>query len=253
MDLHNAVVIVTGSSRGVGKGIAIRLAAAGSRVVVTARSETEGPLPGSIRQTAEEIQRAGGLAHPIRADLANDADVGSLVDQTMARFERIDVLVNNHVTVGRPQLFRDMEIENWDYVMRVNFRGPLVTIRAVLPHMLKRGSGVIVNVTSGNAVESHPGVPMPYGVSKAALNRLTTGLAFELRGTGIASITLDPAFTATERVVARAPHVGLDMRNAHPQDYPGRALVHLLSGDPHSHNGKSIYVPDYVKEHGLGG
>ena len=253
MDLHNTVAVVTGSSRGVGKGIALCLAAAGAKVVVTARSETEGPLPGNIRQTAEEIERAGGVAFPIRADLGIDDEVRSMVEQAVARFGRIDVLVNNSVTVGRPQLFRDMQVDNWDYVMRVNFRGPLVTTRLVLPHMLKQGFGVIVNVTSGAAVESGPGVPMPYGVSKAALNRLTTGLAYELEGTGIAAIILDPAFTATERIVARAPHVGLDMRNAQPQDYPGRALVHLLSGDPMAYTGKSVFVPDYVKQHGLGG
>jgi NAD(P)-dependent dehydrogenase (short-subunit alcohol dehydrogenase family) len=202
-DLSGKVVIVTGASRGIGKGLAVGLAALGASVVCAARSEVESPggLPGTIHDTAREIESAGGTALAVRCDIGVEADIHHLVDAVMTRFGRLDVLVNNAMAPTRA-LFSESTVDEWDESMRVNVRSLYLFTRAVAPHMNAGGGGTIVNISSaGAAHETTPFMPpgyLFYSVAKAALERFTSAAAPELAPLGITINALRPGAVKTE-------------------------------------------------------
>ncbi len=132
--LTGQVVIVTGASRGIGRGLALGLARAGAAVVCAARSDTEsaGGLPGTIRETADAIRGEGGVALPLRCDIGVEADITSLVDATRSEFGRLDVLVNNAMAPTRTP-FVESTAGDWDESMRINVRSLYLTARAAVP------------------------------------------------------------------------------------------------------------------------
>ena len=175
MPLSGQVAIVTGASRGIGRAIAIALAERGANVAVAARTE---PVPGTIEETAALVEKAGGRALPIEMNVASEADVQRTVEETMARFGRIDILVNNAGTNwSRP--VHEFEAARWELILKVNTLGPFLCAKYVIPHMMKQGSGHIINVSSIAAVRVHEG-SSAYSSSKAALEALTMALANEL-------------------------------------------------------------------------
>jgi citronellol/citronellal dehydrogenase len=193
MDLNSQVAIVTGASRGVGKGIALELARAGADVVVAARSEREPDprLPGTIYSTTEEIEaETGRRALAVRVDVSKDEDVEVMVQKTLQHFGRIDILVNN-AGVMAPGLLTDTPIKRWDLLWRVNVRGPLVCAQAVLPKMIEQKSGTIVFISSIAA--ERPGAGnMSYSVTKQADRKVAEGLALEVKEHGIRVFSLSP-------------------------------------------------------------
>jgi NAD(P)-dependent dehydrogenase (short-subunit alcohol dehydrogenase family) len=201
--LTDRVVIVTGASRGIGKGLAIGLADLGASVVCAARTEVEDPggLPGTIHETVAAIEAAGGRALAVRCDIGAPDDITRLVDETVGAFGRIDVLVNNAMAQTRTS-FADSSVDQWDESMRVNVRSLYLLCRAVVPWMAKSGGGSIINVSSGGA--GHEATPfMPpgyvfYAVAKAAMERFSTALAPELRDLGITINALRPGAVKTE-------------------------------------------------------
>ncbi|MBI2872462.1 MAG: SDR family oxidoreductase [Chloroflexi bacterium] len=203
MEMQEMVAIVTGSSRGIGKGIARAFGHAGARVVVVARTETEGRLPGTIYQTAEEIKAAGGEALPVKCDVTEEEQVQAMVQKVKDAYGRIDVLVNNAgVQVNVPIV--ELPTRHWDLTMRVNLRGPFLTCKSVLPVMLEQRRGNIINITSGGGETPRPrGVS--YGVTKAGLNLFTRGLALEVQDYGIAVNALNPGPVKTEGAVFVRP------------------------------------------------
>ena len=203
MKLSDRVVIITGASRGIGKGLAIGLAAEGATVVCAARSLTtsaEG-LPGTVSDTVTEIESAGGRGLAVGCDIGNADDLERLVATAVDTYGRIDVLINNAMAQTR-STFADSTAEDWDTSMRVNVRSLYVTCRAVIPHMTASGGGAIVNVSSGGA--GHEATPfMPpgyviYATAKAAMERFSTALAPELRELGITINALRPGAVKTE-------------------------------------------------------
>ncbi len=203
VDLSGRVVIVTGASRGIGKGLAIGLAALGASVVCAARSEVEVPggLPGTIHDTAREVEAAGGTALAMRCDIGDEHDIHDLVERVVTHFGRLDVLVNNAMAPTRA-LLAESTVEQWDESMRVNVRSLYVFTRAVAPHMAAGGGGSIVNISSAGA--DHATTPfMPpgylfYSVAKAALERFTSAAAPELAPLGITINALRPGAVRTE-------------------------------------------------------
>jgi NAD(P)-dependent dehydrogenase (short-subunit alcohol dehydrogenase family) len=202
-DLRGRVAIVTGASRGIGKGLAIGLARCGAAVVCAARTvdtHTEG-LPGSIHETAVMIEAAGGRAHPVRCDIGREDDIQQLVDETIATYGRVDVLVNNAMAPTRAA-FDTSTVEQWDESMRVNVRSLYLFCKAVVPHMASVGGGSIINISSGGAAhESTPFMPpgyVIYAVAKAAMERFSTALAPELRPLGVSINALRPGAVKTE-------------------------------------------------------
>jgi NAD(P)-dependent dehydrogenase (short-subunit alcohol dehydrogenase family) len=149
MPLTGQVAIITGASRGIGKALALRMAREGARVVVAGRSEVEREkLPGTIHASVEEIRKAGGEALALRCDIRDPEQVSALAAETLRTYGRIDVLVNNAAATYRSTGL-DIPLKRWDLVMDVNVRGTFLCTRAVVPSMLERGSGSILNITSG--------------------------------------------------------------------------------------------------------
>ena len=193
MRLKGKVAIVTGASRGLGKEMALGLAREGARVVVAARTETESGGPGgTIHATVARIEEAGGQALPIRLDVTREESVDGMVRAVLERFGTIDVLINN-AGIAFPSSCWEMPLKRWELVLRVNLTGAFLCAKAVLPTMMEKRSGSIINISSVQArSKGLVDTGVAYGVSKAALERLTTSLATELGRFNIAVNCLKP-------------------------------------------------------------
>ena len=206
-DLRDRVVVVTGASRGIGKGLALGLAEQGAKVVCAARSLTnpvEG-IGGTVNDTANAITDAGGTALAVQCDIGQADDITRLVDATVSEFGRIDSLINNATTPTHAS-FDASTVDDWDTSMRVNVRCIYLFAKAVVPHMAMQGGGSIVNMSSHGAMhESQPYMPAGYSiysVAKAAIERFTTALAPELAPLAITVNALRPGAVKTEGTLA---------------------------------------------------
>ena len=179
--LHGQVALITGSSRGIGRAIAIRLAHDGARVVINHRN-----TPAEADQAKAHITQAGGSAIVVKADVADKADVERLYQASIQAYGCVDILVNNAAILQTSPLF-DLTGDEWDRVMAVNVRGMFLCSRAVLPAMIERKRGVIVNISSGAALHGGPGSdPSPcYAASKAAEIGFTYALAKNVTRHGV--------------------------------------------------------------------
>ncbi|MBU1275726.1 MAG: glucose 1-dehydrogenase [Proteobacteria bacterium] len=193
--LQNKVSLVTGGGRGIGLGIAEVLAGAGSDLVLVARSESQ------LNSAAEMIgQRYGREVETISADLSQVGDYGRIVEQTMDRFGRLDVLINNAGSnVRKP--FLEFEPEDFDAVMAIQLRGAYFMAQAAARQMAKAGSGKIVNLAS---LTSKIGVPniSAYGAAKGGIFSLTKSMALELAGKGINVNAVAPGYVRTSMTEA---------------------------------------------------
>jgi citronellol/citronellal dehydrogenase len=207
MRLSNKVAIVTGSSRGIGKAIAIGFAREGADIVVAARSEVENEkVPGTIYKTAQEIEALGRRALPIKTDISDEQSINQMVQKAIDKFGRIDILVNNAAMAWYPS-FMETSLADWELVLRTSLTGPFICIKAVLPLMVKQRSGNILNISSGAAeVRVRKFTGIAYGVSKAGLDHLTVRLAAEVGQYNIAVNCLKPdKAIASEGMRARNP------------------------------------------------
>lgn len=207
VDLTDRVVVVSGASRGIGKGMALGLAARGAAVVCAARSTRAHPgaLPGTVDDVAAEIVAHGGRAVAVRADIGVDADVAAMVGAAVEVFGRIDALINNAMTPTRAT-FDELTMEQWDASWRTNVRSLLVSCRAAVEAMTPTGGGSIVNVSSGAADPWLPHELLPpgylaYSVAKAALERFSTALASEVADRNVAVNAFRPGAVKTEMSV----------------------------------------------------
>lgn len=206
--LSGQVAVVTGASRGIGKAIAVELARAGANVVVAARSSetAASKLPGTIEETAREVEAAGARALALALDVTDEAQVQAMAERTLDAFGRVDILVNN-AGISFPAPFSETPLKRWDLVVNVNLRGPVMCAQALLPQMLERGSGCIVNISSYLSQVMLPGM-ISYSVSKAGLEKLTEYMGVELRSKGIAVSALRIELNiATEGWMFRNPDV----------------------------------------------
>jgi len=193
MNLEGKIAIVTGASRGLGKAIAMGLAGEGAKVVIAARTEVEtDSLRGTIYSTAKTIKEAGGEATAIRCDVTDQTQVQAMVGSVVALFGKVDILVNNS-GIAFPAAAWEMPLKRWELVLKVNLTGPFLCTQAVLTGMMERKSGSIINISSVQA--GHKGsvdTGIAYGVSKAALERFTCGLAAEVAPFNIAVNCVKP-------------------------------------------------------------
>ena len=238
--LQGRVAIVTGASRGVGKGCALELGAAGATVYVTGRTLEEGkaPLPGTIGATATEVTAlgagTGGSGVAVRCDHRNDAEVEALFAQVEREQGRLDVLVNNAFLIPREltsgRSFWETPISNWDDMIGVGTRSAYVASQHAARLMVPAKSGLIANISSSGAAEYAWHVA--YGVGKCALDRITADTAHELRPHAVAVVSLWPGLVMTERIQRVGPSMpGLDTAGAESQRFTGRAVV-ALATDP---------------------
>ena len=229
--------LVTGASRGIGAATAERLAAEGANVALVARpAARSADAPGTLAETAARLREYGTTIITLEADLFEPDDRAEIAP-TAARLlgDTIDVLVNNAAT-NMPHTLLDYALERRRRLFELNFHAPLDLTQAVLPGMLEKSQGWVVNVSSGSArhipgppfaVEGLGRVQGAYGASKAALNRMSNALAAELYGTGIRMNTVEPrAAVRSDGAVAR----GVDMIPAHlfePMEAMVEATVNL--------------------------
>ncbi|MBI3637734.1 MAG: glucose 1-dehydrogenase [Candidatus Rokubacteria bacterium] len=247
--LADRVVIVTGGAKAIGEAYALGVAAEGARVVV---ADIADPTP-----VVAAIEARGGQALGVTCDVSNEADTLRLATATLARFGRIDVLVNNAALyaplVRRP--FTEISVEEWDRVMAVNLRGLFLCARAVLPAMAARGAGAIVNISSNTFFEG-VGDFLHYTTSKGGVVGFTRSLARELGELGIRVNALAPGLTMTGENDATTPEarralvVGRRMlkRTQVPADLVG-ALVFLASDDSAFMTGQTLLVDGGASVH----
>jgi NAD(P)-dependent dehydrogenase (short-subunit alcohol dehydrogenase family) len=257
--LAGKVAIVTGASRGIGKGIALELGAAGATVYVTGRSTTESdnPLPGTVGATAARVDAMGGTGVAVALDHRDDAAVEALFDRVMSDRGRLDILVNNafivteQLATGLP--FWEMDISNWDDVIDVGTRGAYVASAFAARSMVPVRQGLIVNVSSGAA--KHYTFSVVNGVGKCALDRITADAAHELESHGVAVVSIWPGFTRTERIDAAVESGLVPESFAQSADSPrfaGRGVVALAS-DPEAARwtGQAVAVSDLAADYGF--
>ena len=263
---------VTGSSRGIGKAIAVHLARAGFDVALTARTVNEGEerehsstlsrsdttaLPGSLSSTAELVQGAGARALSIPADLTDRASVIAAADTVLTEWGAVDLLVNNgrYIGPGHMDRFEDTPLELLDVHLEANVMSPLALTKRLLPGMLDRGAGTVVNISSGAAYNDPPapagegGWGLGYAISKGALQRIAGILALELGGKGIRAYNVQPGFIATERMFQDMGNFSFDATTGAPPDVVG-AVVAWLVTDPAAAepNGRNIEAQDVCRE-----
>jgi citronellol/citronellal dehydrogenase len=261
MKLAGRVAIVTGSSRGIGKDIALAFAAEGADIVVAARSETEPDprLPGTIYDTAREVEALDRRALAVKTDVTNEEEVASLVQRTLDTFGRIDILVNN-AAVLVPRGILDLPTRHLDLHYRVNLKGPILCIRAVLPTMLQQGQGWIINISSRAAQFPGPGPykdvqpirAFMYTATKAALERLSQALAVEYQAQGISVNVLSPV----GRVRTPGNVFGMTPPGGTPEPFEtaeamGKAAVFIASQAPPSFTGNILFDEEMVQQHQL--
>ncbi|WP_280220048.1 SDR family NAD(P)-dependent oxidoreductase [Nocardia neocaledoniensis] len=264
--LGGRVAVVTGASRGIGKGIALELGAAGATVYVTGRTTAAGRLPGTVHDTAAEVTALGGRGVAVVCDHADDAAVEKLFTQVRAEQGRLDVLVNNVYNspaaarwLGRK--FWDVPAKAWDETFDIGVRSHYVASVFAAP-LLIEAAGLIVNVSSPGAERyMHNAV---YGVAKTALDRLTADLAHDLDGTGATAVSIWPGIVNTEllqmipadehgrREVTLPGEGTFDLDAAESPRFPGRAVV-ALAADPAraARAGKAWKVADLAAEYGF--
>ena len=190
LDLHGAAVAVTGASAGIGRETALAFARAGARVAVCARRADR------LRVLADEIAALGSEALVAEVDVAREDQVRAFVEATVARFGRLDVLVNN-AGYGVKGRVEETPAEDYLRLMEVNYLGTVYGCRAAIPVMRRQGRGVIVNVSSIVGKRSLPGGGA-YAATKAAQVSLTESLRVELAGSGVFACSVHPIGTATE-------------------------------------------------------
>lgn len=267
--LSHIVALVTGASRGAGRGIAVELGTAGATVYVTGRSVEGGPttdeVPGTIDDTARQVTARGGHGIAIRCDHTVDADVEALFGRILGDLGRLDILVNNvwggyEDTACRPLPrvpFWEQSPHQWDGMFTAGVRAHLVASRLAVPLMLPRRRGLIVSTTAN--LESLPYLQnLFYDLSKNAVARLTWAMAQELKEHGIAALAVAPGFMRTERVVESFRRAGAEHALSGPGGpkettaYLGRAIVALAS-DPRviDKSGQVVEVGALAREYGF--
>ena len=264
------VALVTGASRGIGKATAIALAGAGFDVAITARTVHEGEgiddsdtsgrtVPGSLDTTAAAVQDTGARALSVPMDLMDRASLTHGIDQVLQEWGRIDVLVNNAVHTGPGSMIRfdDTSIEMIETKLAANVVAQLVLIKAVLPHMLERGDGTIINVTSAVAYQDPTAPPgeggwgSAYAMSKGAFHRIVPSLAVEYPA--LRFFNMQPGYVVTERMEVNAKALGLEGRYpGAPPSVPAAVIAWAASSpDADELNGTTLEAQQVAKHRGL--
>jgi len=189
LTLHGKSVLITGASRGLGRALALAAARAGAELTITSRAGSAAELD----QLRRKIEVLGGAVLAVSADISSRDDVERLASEALARFGRVDVLVNNASALGPAPmpLLIDTPVDGFEVVLQTNVLGPFLLSRALAGQMLAQGRGLVINVTSDAAVNGYPRWGA-YGVSKAALDQLTRIWAAEFEGTGVGMVSIDP-------------------------------------------------------------
>jgi citronellol/citronellal dehydrogenase len=246
--LQGRVAVVTGASRGIGRALALGLARAGCAVLIAAKSTapTE-KLPGSIYTVAQEVEALGGQALAVQVDVRDEAQVEAMAARAVERFGRIDVLVNNAGALWWWPLL-ETPAKRFDLVMGVNARGAFLCARAVLPGMVERRWGHIVNLSPPLDLAMVPG-RIAYAISKLGMTLLTHGLAEEVRPHNIAVNSLWPV-TIIESQASINHQLGTPALWRKP-DILVDCLLRLVRKEPVALTGQALLDEDFLRAEGV--
>ena len=255
--LEGKVAIVTGASRGIGEAIAARFAQEGAKVVASARTAEDGEskLSGTLTDTINRINKAGGEARFVKADLALREDRERLVETTVATYGPVDILVNNAaITYFIP--VADFPEKRFKLMMEVQVYAPFHLSQLVLPSMKERHTGWIVNISSGAGIPPQAAVRPArsgrggtvYGMCKAALERFTTGLAAEVAADGVSVNVVSPGLVETPGTLVHNLVNDATRARVQPIEYIAEAVFQLTQGTPANRTGRIDYAEPFLKE-----
>ena len=242
-NLTDKVVIVTGAAGGLGRAFAMAFAEAGCRVACADLNKA------GAQETAQQVIAAGGQAMGVAVDVADEQSTLAMAEVVMAKWGRIDILVNNAAMYATLSMvpFNELSVDEWDKTMAVNVKGPWLCTRAVYPAMKAQGYGKIVNIASATFFSGSPLWPH-YVASKGGLIALTRSLARSLGDDGIRVNAVAPGFTLTDaslEVMPDAHQYGINRgaikRSQQPEDVPG-AVIFLASPASDFISGQTILV-----------
>jgi citronellol/citronellal dehydrogenase len=258
--LDGKVAVVTGASRGIGQAIAELFASEGARVVCAARTVNEGDhqLEGSLARTVANIKAAGGEASAVAANVSEEDDCNRLIEEARTLYGPVDILVNN-AALNYYIPIVDYPVSRWTRSFAVNVHGPMMLSKAVLPDMMEKRSGAIVNISSGAAIGPgrgpYPKAPVRggtmYGASKAALERFTQGLAQEVYEYGITVACVSPSqVVPTPGTVFHHLVDGMDDPRGEPPSMMANAVLLLASEPVDRVTGRVTYSQQVLGEFG---
>ena len=242
--LDGKVAIITGAGRGIGRSIALSLAAKGANVVLTARSQSE------IDSVAKEAENFNGDALALKTDISQEVEVEAMVKQVLSRFNRIDILFNNAGVPGPTDFITDIRTEEWDRTININLKGIFLCARAVLPQMIKQKRGNIINVSSGAGRKDKEGSflsptrSLTYSVTKFGVEGFSLALAAQVNQFNINVNAISPGATDTRIHAAAPPERRAKMRKA--EDIKSIAIF-LASQGPLGITGESMDVSAWEK------
>ena len=258
MKLKDKVAIVTGASRGIGEGIALCMADAGAKVVLAARTVEEiDYMPGTIHSVARKIEERGGKALAVQVDVSDEQKVKAMVDRTMEEFGQIDILVNNAGYVQAIKPLWEVTREEWQKLFDVDVVGTFLCCKYVIPHMIQRKYGKIINMGSIQGRQGLRG-QAAYGGCKAAIHNITLALAKDVAPYDINVNAVGPgasrSFMIESMINTKLTQEAKDAvfnllyenhsllkREVTPEDI-GNACVFLASEDARNINGQTIYI-----------